>query len=82
MKLDRFYATRAAREHMAAKHHVEWHEVREVLSGTVRAVRTRDVCGEKRYVINGHADSGRRLRIVVAGESLDTFRVITAFEVQ
>ena len=82
MQFTEFYATGTARRHMLDKHRVHWSEVEEVLSGPVRGLRAADVRGERRYMISGRTTGGRRLRIVVALESVDRIRVVTAYEIR
>jgi uncharacterized DUF497 family protein len=78
---DDIYASPAAREHMLVKHDVEFEEAVEVLTTVPGGQRVRGGSpGERRYMMDGQTDSGRRLRVVFVRESGRRIRVITAYE--
>jgi len=77
----RVYATAKAKEHIERKHQVHWEEVLEALESNPTIYRTYpSPSGERRYVAFGRTEAGRKLVIVMALESQNTFRVITAYE--
>ncbi|MCS7265704.1 MAG: BrnT family toxin [Armatimonadetes bacterium] len=77
----RVYATAKAKEHMEQKHQVRWEEVLEALGSNPPIYRTYpSPTGERRYVAFGQTETGRKLVIVMAQESPNIFRVITAYE--
>lgn len=80
-RITRVYATAKAKEHMERKHRVRWEEVLEALESDPTIYRTYpSPIGERRYVAFGRTEAGRKLVIVMARESQNTFRVITAYE--
>lgn len=80
-RVTRVYATLKAKEHMEQKHQVRWEEVLEALESNPPIYRTYpSLSGERRYIAFGRTGAGRRLVIVMAQESQNALRVITAYE--
>ena len=79
MAIREWWASRAARRHMLEKHSVTWNEVEEVLLQEPDPKRSRTVRGERRYFVQGRAQSGRRLTVVFTLEG-SVARVITAYD--
>lgn len=79
MGITEWWASGSAMQHMLDDHGVEWNEVEEVLVQELPFRRVRTVRGEKRYVLHGATDGGRRLTVVFALEG-PIARVITAYD--
>lgn len=76
-----FYATKEAKHHMKQKHNVEWHEVEEVMwTNPLLRKTTPSPNGQRRYYTMGQTSVGRSLVVILAKESSDTLRVVTAYE--
>ena len=77
--IEEFRASRSAQRHMAAKHGVDVEEALEAAGSTPRHYRTyRAEAGERRYLVPGKTEDGRRLWVVFADEGGGRGRIITA----
>jgi len=80
-QFDEFHVSHYAEWHMFEKHGVDLDEAMEAAESTDRHTRTYGTQeGEKRYVVPGKTESGRRLWVVFADEGNGVGRVITAYD--
>jgi uncharacterized DUF497 family protein len=86
-QIEEFWASPSAQEHMLDKHGVTLEEVLEAAESSLVYQRAPSPpvgflrpTGEKRYLIAGKTESGRRLWVVFADEGAGRGRIITARE--
>jgi uncharacterized DUF497 family protein len=79
--IEEFRVSPAAAQHMLEKHAVDVEEALEAAESTDRHYRTYGgENGEKRYILPGKTEAGRRLWVVFSDEGLGYGRIITARE--
>jgi uncharacterized DUF497 family protein len=81
VRIDWFRVSASAARHMIDKHGVSPEEAQEGAESSPIYRRGRSVKGgERRYLVPGKTEAGRRLWVVVADEGGGQGRIITAWE--
>ena len=79
--IEEFWASAQARAHMLAKHGIDCEEALEAAESTARHYRTwSGVQADRRYVIPGKTEAGRRVWVLYDDEGEGRGRIVTARE--